>query len=283
MQRALGRENSERTTHMRMSRRLTVLAALAVLGGSACSSGGDGDVAAPTEAAMTEAGPGEEQAAASSTATGEDAPTIVQPGAPGEPNRILTAEEAEGLYADTPHTWADVRFMQMMVPHHAQALEMVTLVEDRTASEDLPLFARRLEISQDDELRQIRAWLEERGEAVPDPADAEQMRALAAHDHGDHGASEAPGGADAGLMPGMLTEAEMTALEHASGAEFDRLWIESMIRHHQGALTMVDDLFTTEGAGQETEVFRFANHVLSDQQIEISRMQGMLAEMDATP
>lgn len=190
---------------------------------------------------------------------------IIQPGAPGEPSREVTAEEAAAA-GKVPHTADDVAFMQGMLPHHAQALLMTSLVGGRTQREDLPLFARRMDISQADEMAQIRRWLETRDESVP-------------QDGPDHGGMAM---GDDGLMPGMLTQAELDALMAAEGDAFDRLFIEGMIRHHEGALAMVQGLLD-QGGGQETEIFRFVNHVDSDQRIEITRMHQMLAELDAAP
>jgi uncharacterized protein (DUF305 family) len=195
---------------------------------------------------------------------------IVQPGAPGEPSELVDElPEAE----EPRHTEADVAFMQGMIPHHVQALRMTRLVPERTAREDVPLFAERMDISQEDELTLMRDWLEERDEEVP--------LLSVPHDHPDadqdlEGAVEAK--MDGPMMPGMLTEDELLALEAAEGEEFDRLFLEAMIRHHEGALTMVDELFEA-GGGQGTEVFQFAGHVRSDQEIEISRMQDMLEDL----
>jgi len=240
---------------MKLSVPLAAVAVVAVLALSGCTSGGQ-DAAATPDA--------EEDVAAVSE---QPTPRIVQPGAPGEPNRVLTASEAAELTSPAAHTEADVRFMQMMIPHHAQALEMTALIADRTASEDLPLFARRLDISQADEIAQMTHWLEARGEAVPDPDGGHEHS-----EHGDHGDGE--------LMPGMLSEDEMAQLEAASGEDFDRLFLEFMIRHHEGALTMVSELFAEDGAAQEPSAFRLATHIDSDQRIEIARMRGMLAELD---
>ena len=146
--------------------------------------------------------------------------------------------------------------MQGMMGHHAQALEMTALLSTRTARDDMRLLARRMDESQADEIKLMREWLEERGAAVPD-----------AHAH------HAPGAAP---MPGMLTAAEMARLADATGPAFDRLFLELMIKHHEGALTMVNALFATEGAGQEPAIFAFASDVYADQQIEIDRMRGML-------
>ena len=182
----------------------------------------------------------------------------MQPGAPGAETRSITAMEAvDASRIGTTET--DVRFMQGMIGHHAQALEMTTLLPSRTEREDMRLLARRIELSQADEITVMQRWLRARSQAVPDPN---------AHHH--HAGA---------LMPGMLTPEEMRRLEAATGKEFDRLFLESMIRHHDGALTMVNDLFSTAGAGQEPEIFAFASDVDADQRIEIDRMSAMLLEI----
>lgn len=192
-------------------------------------------------------------------AEGAAAPTIVQPGAPGEPSTILDEmPDAEPI----EHTAADTAFMQGMIAHHVQALRMTRLVPDRTDRDDIPLFAERMDVSQEAEIGLMRSWLEARDEDVPSLS--------ADHDHGL---------GDGELMPGMLTEDELLALEAAEGAAFDRLFLESMIRHHEGALAMVDQLFE-EGGGQEPEIAQFAQHVQADQSIELGRMHTMLAELD---
>ena len=148
--------------------------------------------------------------------------------------------------------------MQGMIGHHLQAVEMTALLETRTAHEGLRLLAKRIEISQADEIQMMRDWLKARGEPLPDP-------------HAHH----APG---AVLMPGMLTAVEMQRLRDAKGAEFDRLFLEFMIKHHDGALVMVDELFSTPGAGQQSDIFAFASDVEADQRMEIKRMSAMLEE-----
>lgn len=199
--------------------------------------------------------------AACSTANREPGPTVVQPGAPGEAGRTVTAGElTEGR--QTRHTDADVRFMRRMIEHHAQALEMTSLASTRSRSEEIHLLARRIDLSQKDELRVMERWLTERGEELPSPD---------AH-HGHHG-----GGGHHEQMPGMLTPEELARLAKATGAEFDRLFLEFMIHHHEGALIMVEELFSGEGAGQDGEIFQFASHVAADQRIEIARMRRMLA------
>jgi uncharacterized protein (DUF305 family) len=206
--------------------------------------------------------------AACGTTPPASSPTVVQPGAPGEAGRTLDAGEATAA-RQRGHTEADVHFMQGMIPHHAQALEMTALVPERTRREDVRLLARRIELSQKDEIALMQRWLAERGEEVPG-LDAHHGHA---DHHGQHGHHGAEGHA---MMPGMLTEAEMRTLARASGAEFDRLFLEFMIRHHEGALVMVEELFASGGAGEDGEIFQFAAHVDSDQRIEIARMRRML-------
>ncbi|MGZ8471411.1 MAG: DUF305 domain-containing protein [Gemmatirosa sp.] len=159
---------------------------------------------------------------------------------------------------------ADATFMRTMIGHHAQALAMTALVPARSRRDDLRLLAQRIETTQRDEIALMQRWLRTRGEPVPG-ADPQ---------HAHHG--DAPHAA----MPGMLTPAELTRLAEASGAAFDRLFLEYMIRHHEGALTMVADYFRTPGAGQDTEAFRLASDVDADQRAEIRRMR---ATLDAAP
>jgi uncharacterized protein (DUF305 family) len=161
------------------------------------------------------------------------------------------------------HTAADVRFMRGMIAHHGQALEMTALVPARTPREDLRILARRIEISQRDEIATMRRWLQDRGEAVP-----------SAEEHAHHAGTA---GMRHEAMPGMLAPEEMARLSAATGAEFERLFLELMIRHHQGALSMVAELLATPGAAQEADTFRFASDVDADQRAEIARMQRMLA------
>jgi uncharacterized protein (DUF305 family) len=196
--------------------------------------------------------------AASCGATGAaPRPPIVQPGAPGEVSRVITADKAVDL-SRVQHTAADVRFMQGMIGHHAQAVDMAALLISRTDSENMRQLARRIEVSQSDEIKMMQRWLEARGQDIP-----------GAHAHHMAGAT---------LMPGMLTPAEMDRLAEAKGAEFDRLFLEGMIKHHEGALVMVNQLFATPGAGQESEIFGFASDVDADQRMEIGRMRAMLKE-----
>ena len=185
-------------------------------------------------------------------------PQIVQPGAPGEASRVIAARAASDL-SKVQFTAADVTFMQGMIGHHAQAVEMVALLATRTASQNMRMLGQRIEASQTDEIKMMQRWLEIRGQALPDP-----------HAHHMPGAT---------LMPGMLTEEEMGRLAGVKSVEFDRLFLEGMIKHHGGALTMVKALFDTPGAGQESETFAFASDVDADQRIEINRMGAMLTEL----
>jgi uncharacterized protein (DUF305 family) len=206
-----------------------------------------------------------------------EAAPVVQPGAPGESTRSVDPSEVVGM-GDLGHTEADVHFMQGMIPHHAQALQMTALVPARTPDDGFRRMALRMEISQRDEIALMSRWLEDRGEEVPASA-AMAGGGGASMDHAAHGMS---GGAgmhgmgDMPRMPGMLSPEQMARLEAAEGLEFERLFLEYMIMHHQGAIYMVDRLFSAPGGGQETEVFRFASDVDADQAIEIRRMQQML-------
>lgn len=172
---------------------------------------------------------------------------------------VAPPEPPQGAAADTGRSYsrADVRFMQGMIAHHGQALAMTALVPGRAGRTDLPLLAERIEVSQKDEIEKMQRWLRDRGEQVPAPAE---------HHHHDVGQP---------LMPGMLTAEEMARLAAATGPMFDRLFLESMIRHHEGALVMVADLFAS-GGGQESEIYQFASDVDGDQRAEIDRMRRLL-------
>lgn len=187
-------------------------------------------------------------------------PTPVQPGAPGEPSRPVPAGATTASSAGA--TAADVAFIQGMIPHHAQALAMAALVSDRTDNRSIRLLAERIEVSQQDEIATMERWLREHAAS-----------AAGAHDaHAAHGAGHA-------LMPGMLTPDEMATLAAARGREFDRLFVQYMIRHHEGALVMVDELFSTPGAGQGGEIYQMASEIASDQRMEIDRMRRLLASL----
>jgi len=183
-------------------------------------------------------------------------PIVVQPGAPGQPTRQLPASTRAVLPARSAK---DVEFMQGMIMHHAQAVEMTAIIESRTANKNVRLLGDRIRQSQSDEISFMKRWLEVRGEAVSPQMD------MADHQHHT-------------LMPGMLTAKQMDALKKAKGPEFDRLFLAGMIQHHKGALVMVEDLFNTAGAGQDAELFNFASDVDSGQRAEIRSMETLLAE-----
>jgi uncharacterized protein (DUF305 family) len=209
---------------------LLILCAAVVSGAAACKTAGGG----------------------SSTGT-----KILQPGAPGQDTKTINTAQATDL-SKVQATAADIKFMQGMIGHHAQAVEMVALIADRTANPDMKRLGLRIQISQDDEMNMMRKYLSDRGAAVPGP-----------HSHHEPG----------GFMPGMLTAEEMTELANAKGVEFDRLFLMGMIKHHGGAITMVEELFKTPGAAQEGGIFAFASDVDADQRMEIDRMGAMLKEI----
>ncbi|HSH44416.1 MAG TPA: DUF305 domain-containing protein [Longimicrobiales bacterium] len=155
-------------------------------------------------------------------------------------------------------------FMQDMLTHHQQALVMTALVPERTERDRMRQLARRIDLSQESEMGLMRRWLERRGETVPDMGDAHDPTAEPMHHHD---------------MPGMASPQELQQLAAARGDAFDRLFLELMIRHHEGALVMVEELLATEGAGQEPELFQFAAHVDADQRAEIARMRSLLTDM----
>ena len=185
-------------------------------------------------------------------------PPIIKPGAPGQASHVITAAQASDL-SQVQYTGADIKFMQGMIGHHAQAVEMVALVPQRSASDAVRKLAQRIDVSQQDEMKMMREWLQARSQQIPDPRAHHMMGTT--------------------LMPGMLTPEEMARLAAATGAEFDRLFLEGMIKHHSGAITMVHELFATEGAGQTPEIFSYASDVDADQRMEIDRMDSMLREL----
>ncbi len=203
-------------------------------------------------------------------------PLIVQPGAPGEASRVISAAAAVDL-SNIGTTAADIRFMQGMIGHHAQALEMTALVPTRTQREDLRMLARRIEASQADEIQMMREWLAARGETTP----AVHAGHSVPDGHANHSGPDADPNhsAGGGLMPGMLTPDEMDRLANAKGAAFEALFLQFMIKHHEGALVMVNDLFAQPAAGQDSEVFTFASDVDADQRMEIARMGTLLEEL----
>jgi uncharacterized protein (DUF305 family) len=206
--------------------------------------------------------------------TGTDSPSIVQPGAPGQPTKVLPATTRAIL---PPRSPKDVEFMQSMIMHHAQAVEMTALIASHTDNKSLSLLGERISKSQSDEMMFMTRWLELRGESTSmSPSKMSNM-----HDMPNMSGMDMTGGDHKGhqmLMPGMLTAKQMDALKKAKGAEFVHLFLRGMIQHHGGALTMVKDLFNTAGAGQDAEVFNFATDVDSGQRAEIRIMENMLKE-----
>jgi uncharacterized protein (DUF305 family) len=171
------------------------------------------------------------------------------------------------------YTAADVRFMQGMIGHHAQALAMTALIPDRTTRQDIRLLGQRIQVSQKDEIAMMKQWLKDRHQQVP-TSDAQQAAA---------GHMDMPGMAMSDtLMPGMLTAEQLAVLAKTNGDEFAKLFLTDMIHHHEGALVMVARLLGTTGSAQEAEVFRFASEVDSDQRAEIARMSALLASLGPT-
>ncbi|MDC8755388.1 DUF305 domain-containing protein [Erythrobacter sp. sf7] len=189
---------------------------------------------------------------------------IVQPGAPGQDSRTLTAEEATKLAAAT-YAPADVTFMQHMIVHHQQALDMAKLVKDRTNTEEIVAIAGRIEASQADEIAFMKSWLTERGEALEDP----KMKGHGAHMH--H------------MMAGMASPEQMKALAAAKGVDFDRQFLTLMIAHHEGAVDMVDDLLRQPGTAADPVLYRFVGDIDNEQTGEIERMDVLLAGLSADP
>ncbi len=181
---------------------------------------------------------------------------IVQPGAPGQSSKILSPESAR-MPVRAPAV-ADVKFMQGMIHHHSQAVEMTDLLRTRSRNKDLQVLGKRISISQADEMKYMKQWLEDRGQPVSMMHDMQGMHM------------------DMPLMPGMLTPQQMKALARASGPAFDHLFLTGMIQHHTGALIMVRDLFDTPGAGQDGVLFDFATDIDNTQRAEIEIMRGML-------
>ncbi|MBN1239688.1 MAG: DUF305 domain-containing protein, partial [Gammaproteobacteria bacterium] len=188
---------------------------------------------------------------------------IVQPGAPGEQARLLSAEAAIEL-ADSTYTRADVQFLQDMIVHHRQAIDMAALVADRTNRQELRDVAARIDASQDDEIAFMQSWLSERGEDVPEPTARGAMRT-------SH------------RMAGIASPEQMAALAASTATQFDRLFLELMIAHHEGAVTMVEALLEQPGSAYEPGLFEFTTDVTNDQTAEIERMNALLVGISADP
>jgi len=192
----------------------------------------------------------------------EQAP-IIQPGAPGEPSRELSAEEAIRV-ANLGYSPADVKFMSDMIPHHHQAIQMAELVSGRTNNPELIDVAGRINGSQGDEIEFMQQWLRDRGERVPDPTAHHAM-------HTSH------------TMAGMATPEQMAELAAAQGTAFDRLFLQLMITHHEGAVKMVDELLEEPGSAFDPVLFEFTSDVTNDQTAEIERMNAMLVSLSSDP
>ncbi len=189
---------------------------------------------------------------------------IVQPGAPGQASKTLTSEQATKL-AQASYTVEDIAFMQHMIVHHGQALDMAKLVKDRTNNPDLLSVAGRIEASQADEITFMKTWLGERGEPLEDP----KMAGHAEHMH--H------------MMKGMASPEDMKALADAKGGDFDRQFLTLMIAHHQGAVDMVEELFDADGSAADPVLYQFVSDIDSEQSGEIKRMDKVLAALSKDP
>ncbi|MDO9476802.1 MAG: DUF305 domain-containing protein, partial [Pseudohongiella sp.] len=194
-------------------------------------------------------------------------PPIIQPGAPGQVSRQISVEEASAL-AGTRVTDADVKFMQDMIMHHDQAVQMTAMIEGRSQRDEVRQLGERISASQDDEMQFMVDWLEEQGQPVMPPA---ADRSTHAH-HSGHS-----------TMAGMLTDAELANLRAAQGNQFDTLFMQFMIKHHQGAITMVDELLAKQGTAQDPVLFEFISEVKTEQNSEIERMTAMLATFSPDP
>src|ERR1700735_5547109 len=194
-------------------------------------------------------------------ASAQQSAPIVQPGAPGQPGKFLN-ETTVWTPPRAPFN-ADVEFMQGMIMHHSQAVEMVALLRTHGKSPVLKSFGEKISVSQTDEIGFMKRWLESRGKPTTMEMDHSHM-------------SKADMSKMNMLMPGMLTPEQMAALTKARGAQFDHLFLTGMIQHHGGALTMVDELFNTPGAGQDPVLFDFATDIENTQSAEIKIMRDML-------
>jgi uncharacterized protein (DUF305 family) len=173
------------------------------------------------------------------------------------------AMRALGIY----QAWsdADIDFMTGMIPHHAQAIIMDGWAPTHGARKDVAILCERIVVGQGDEIKTMQTWLRDHALPVPDAKDTRMHMKM-------------PNGQEmATLMPGMLSDEEMAALDKARGSEYDRLFLVGMIKHHQGAIDMVNDLFASYGAAQDDKIYKFASDVFADQSVEIERMNEMLA------
>jgi uncharacterized protein (DUF305 family) len=191
---------------------------------------------------------------------------------PAHDAAMLAARADSARY---PYTEADIHFMTTMIGHHAQAIVMSNMAPSRAASPAVQTLARRIISSQADEIVTMQEWLRARHQPVPQVS--VDGTVSGGGEHAMHGAHHSMHHGGHGLMPGMLTDAQLAQLEAARGETFDRLFLTFMIQHHRGAITMVEELFNTHGAGQDETVFQFASDVNVDQITEIARMRRMLS------
>jgi uncharacterized protein (DUF305 family) len=187
--------------------------------------------------------------------------SVVQPGAPGAPSRKLPPSTSA---VAPPRSQADIDFMQGMIMHHSQAVEMTALISSRTQNREVRALGARISLSQTDEIKFMKRWLVARGAPV--------SMAMPGMPEMDMTGKAMPS------MPGMLTPEQMNELQQAKGAEFDRLFLTGMIQHHKGALVMVKQLFDTPGAGEDADLFDFATDADNTQRAEINIMEDMLKE-----
>jgi uncharacterized protein (DUF305 family) len=190
---------------------------------------------------------------------------LIMPGAPGKPEKVVANAAGTGQQGPTE---PDVKFMQGMIMHHNQAVEMVALMPGRTKNPKILALGQRISISQTDEVKFMKRWLTYRDKPLTEMGDMSGMDM--SHMNMSH--------MDMALMPGMLSPKQMDALKKANGAKFDQLFLSGMIQHHTGALTMVKDLFDTAGAAQDPQLFDFTADIGVTQQGEIDTMRGMLAK-----
>jgi uncharacterized protein (DUF305 family) len=161
---------------------------------------------------------------------------------------------------------ADAEFMSGMIHHHAQAIVMAKWSATHGASERIQILSQRIIVSQTDEIKMMQQWLREKGEPVPEPSPTGRKMVMGGVEHDM-------------LMPGMLTEEQMSQLDRARGIAFDRLFLTFMIQHHEGALTMVDELHSRPGGAADDFIYKIASDTFADQGSEIDRMQKMLDAM----
>ena len=179
-----------------------------------------------------------------------------------KPNTVYKTPPGLGQY---PYSDADIEFMSGMIPHHAQAVIMAGWAPSHGARKDVAVLCERIVVGQRDEIGMMQQWLRDRGLPVPDATATKHKMKMNGMEHEM-------------LMPGMMTDEQMAALDKARGPEFDRLFLEGMIRHHQGAVDMVEELFKAYGAAQDEVIYKFASDVYADQSTEIARMQKMLGD-----